>query len=101
MGTIDVAGTETTQSCEVFESNGAFQVILGKPWLHSVQAVHKYDTDEITIQVQGQMTTITNKEDAGPRETAHMRKEETEQQMTKRGTQSEPTATVHHVESEP
>ena len=78
MGTIDVAGTEMTQSCEVFESNGAFQVILGKPWLHSVQAIHKYDTDEITIQVQGQTTTITNEEDADPRETAHTRNEETE-----------------------
>ena len=101
MGTIDIAGTETTQSCEVFKSNGAFQVILGKPWLHSMQAIHKYNTDEITIQVQGQMTTITNEEDADPRETAHMRKEEMEQQMMKRGTQSEPTVTVHHVELEP
>ena len=100
-GTIDVAGTEMTQSCEVFESNGAFQVILGKLWLHSMQAIHKYNTDEITIQVQGQTTTITNEEDANPRETAHTRKEEMERQMTKRGTQSEPTTTVHHVESEP
>ena len=96
-----MAGTETTQSCDVFESNGAFQVILGKPWLRSMQAIHKYDTDEITIQVQDQTTTITNEEDADPREMAHMRKEEMEQQTTKRGTQSEPTATVHHVELEP
>ena len=66
-----------------------------------LQAIHKYNTDEITIQVQGQMTTITNEEDADPREMAHTRKEETEQQVTKRGTQSEPTTTVHHVESEP
>ena len=100
-GTIDVAGTETTQSCEVFESNGAFQVILGKPWLRSMQAIHKYDTDEITIHVQGQTTTITNEEDTDPREMAHTRKEEMEQQTTKRGTQSELTATVHHIESEP
>ena len=90
-----------TQSCEVFESNSAFQVILGKPWLRSVQAIHKYDTDEITIQVQGQMTTITNEEDVDPREMAHTTKEEMEQQTTKRGTQSVPTATVHHAESEP
>ena len=96
-GTIDMAGTETTQSCEVFDSNGAFQVILGKPWLCSVQAIHKYDTDEITIQVQGQTMTITNEEDTDPRE----RKEEMEQQKMKRGTQSEPTVTVHHVKLEP
>ena len=60
MGTIDVAGTVTTQSCKVFESNGAFQVILGKPWLRSVQAVHRYDMDEITIQTQGLTRTINN-----------------------------------------
>ena len=66
-----------------------------------MQAIHKYDTDEITIQVQGQMTTITNEEDTDPRETAHMRKEEMEQQTMKRGTQSELTVTVHHIESEP
>ena len=59
-GTIDVAGTAMTQSCEVFEPNGAFQVILGKPWLRSVQAVHRYDTDEITIQAQGLTSTINN-----------------------------------------
>ena len=76
-------------------------MILGKPWLCSVQAIHKYDTDKITIQVQGQTTTITNEEDTDPRETAHMRKEEMEQQTMKRGTQSKPTVTVHHVESEP
>src|SRR6266481_6673108 len=60
---IDVAGTETTQSLEVFDSNGAFQVILGKPWLHHVQAMHKYETDEITIQVKGRTTTIRNDDD--------------------------------------
>ena len=60
MGTIDVAGTVTTQSCEVFESNGTFQVILGKPWLCSMQAVHRYDMDEITIQAQGLTRTINN-----------------------------------------
>ena len=60
METIYVAGTMTTQSCEVFESNGAFQVILGKPWLCSMQAVHRYDMDEITIQAQGLTRTINN-----------------------------------------
>src|SRR6266481_6780859 len=30
---IEVAGTKTAQTLEVFDSKGAFQVILGKPWL--------------------------------------------------------------------
>ena len=59
-GTVDVAGTVTTQSLEIFKSNSTFQVILGKLWLHSIQAIHRYNTDEITIQAQGHMTTITN-----------------------------------------
>ena len=60
MGTVDVAGTATTQSLKVFKSNSTFQVILGKPWLHSVQAIHRYETDEITIQAQGHTMTIMN-----------------------------------------
>src|SRR6266481_590257 len=62
-GTVNVARTATTQSLEVFESNGAFQVILGKLWLHSIQAIHRYDMDEITIQAQGHTMTIMNDEE--------------------------------------
>ena len=64
-GTIDVASMETTQTLEVFDSNGAFQVILGKPWLQHVHAVHKFETDEITIQVGGHTKTIRNNADLG------------------------------------
>jgi len=35
-GIVDVAGTVTAQTLKVFDSNGAFQVILGKPWLSQV-----------------------------------------------------------------
>ena len=35
-GVVDVAGTKVTQSFEVFDSNRAFEIILGKPWLKSV-----------------------------------------------------------------
>src|SRR6266481_1172219 len=57
---VDVAGTEAVQSFKVFDSNGAFQVILGKPWLSYIQAVHRYGTDQITIQAQGLTKTISN-----------------------------------------
>src|SRR6266481_1717022 len=59
-GTVDIAGTEAAQSFEIFDSNGTFQVILGKPWLSYVQAVHKYATDQIVIQTQGLTRTINN-----------------------------------------
>ena len=55
-----VAGAKVTQSFEVFNSNGAFEVILGKPWLKSVQATHHYTTDEITMTIEGRTTTVTN-----------------------------------------
>jgi transposase InsO family protein len=60
-GTVDVAGTRVEQHFEIFDSNGAFEIILGKPWLEDVQAVHRYATDEITITAHGKTTTINNK----------------------------------------
>src|SRR6266481_3668268 len=32
-GIVEVADTQVTQSFEVFDSNSAFEVILGKPWV--------------------------------------------------------------------
>ena len=62
---------------EVFNLCGTFQIILGKPWLSYVQAVHRYDTDWITFQTQGWETTISNDDDVqgeghilGPTDTA-------------------------------
>ena len=60
-GVVDVAGTKVMQSFKVFDSNGAFEVILGKLWLKSVQATHHYMTAEITMTIDGRMTTLTNK----------------------------------------
>src|SRR6266481_3019128 len=59
-GIVDVAGTEALQSFEIFVSKGAFQAILGKPWLRYVKAVHKYATDQIVIQTSGRTRTISN-----------------------------------------
>src|SRR6266481_3122557 len=59
-GIVEVADAQVTQSFKVFDSNGAFEVILGKPWLRSVQAVHCYKTDEITITTKGKMAILTN-----------------------------------------
>ena len=59
-GVVDVAGAKVMQSFEVFNSNGAFEVILGKLWLKSVQATHHYMTDEITMTIEGRTMTLTN-----------------------------------------
>src|SRR6266481_9493285 len=48
-GIVEVAGAQVTQSFKVFNSNGALEVILEKPWLRSIQAIHCYKMDEMTI----------------------------------------------------
>ena len=77
MGVVDVAGAKVTQSFEVFDSNRAFEIILGKLWLKSMRATHHYMTDEITIATDDRVATLTNKptsrpevqRDAGPERT--------------------------------
>src|SRR6266481_2554849 len=63
-GVIEVAGTKMAQALEVFDSKGAFQVILGKPWLRDIQAIHRYRTDQITNPVQELTVTINNNNEA-------------------------------------
>lgn len=54
-------GTITAASWfEVFDSHSAFEVILGKPWLHQVKPIHNYITDRITIPRVGQTDAIEN-----------------------------------------
>ena len=48
-GKVTVGGTEAESAFEVFDCKGAFDVILGKPWLRKVRAIHDYVTDTITI----------------------------------------------------
>lgn len=48
------------QSFEVFDSKGAFDMILGKPWLRAVEAIHAYATNTITIKANGQQAKIGN-----------------------------------------
>ncbi|KZP33358.1 hypothetical protein FIBSPDRAFT_680313, partial [Athelia psychrophila] len=59
-GTVRV-GTVSAQSWfEVFDCKGAFDIILGKPWLQQVEAVHYYATDELVISHADTSETITN-----------------------------------------
>ena len=65
-GVVDVAGAKVMQSFEVFDSNGAFEIILGKLWLKSVRATHHYTTDEITIVTDDRAATLTNEPTSRP-----------------------------------
>ena len=59
-GTVRVGNIGAPSWFEVFECGNAFDVILGKPWLKAVKAVHDYSTDEITITHDGESKTIPN-----------------------------------------
>ncbi|CAK5270808.1 unnamed protein product [Mycena citricolor] len=59
-GQVSVGGVTTGAWFEVFQGGGAFDVILGKPWLHSVRAIHNYGNDEIRITAAGRETTLQN-----------------------------------------
>ncbi|KAJ7330930.1 hypothetical protein DFH08DRAFT_708521, partial [Mycena albidolilacea] len=59
-GEVSVGGVSAVISFEIFECDGAFDILLGKPWLHSVHALHNYETDEIHIRSSGCETVLYN-----------------------------------------
>jgi hypothetical protein len=59
-GIVQVGDTGAESCFEVFDCKGAFDVILGKPWLTEVRAQHDYVTDKITIGKEGQQEIISN-----------------------------------------
>ena len=61
-GEVDIGGTSSRTYFAVFDCKGAFNVILGKPWLKEVDAIHYYKTDTITINTGTIQTTIGNEE---------------------------------------
>lgn len=61
-GIVRMGGTSVRSHFEVFECNDAFDIILGKPWLKDVRAIHDYATDELTIGAKGQQEVITSME---------------------------------------
>jgi hypothetical protein len=59
-GIVQVGETGALSRFEIFDCKGAFDVILGKPWLRAVRAQHNYITDKITIGREGEQEVITN-----------------------------------------
>jgi len=59
-GKITVCGIGAYSWFEVFESHGAFNVILGKPWLHQLKAIHDYGNDQLRIPQGDSFTVIPN-----------------------------------------
>ena len=49
IGKVTVGGIAAMSAFKIFDCKDAFDVILGKPWLKKVRAIHDYSTDTITI----------------------------------------------------
>ena len=80
--TVQVGGTGALSHFEIFDCKGAFDVILGKPWLREVQAQHDYVTDSITIRKDGQQETIANILDTPSEDTNDKPETPPEEQLT-------------------
>lgn len=62
-GEVNIGGTISYTHFVVFDCDGAFDVILGKPWLNEVNAMHNYRTDTIVINTESEpRITIGNAE---------------------------------------
>jgi transposase InsO family protein len=59
-GIVQVGETGALSCFEIFDCKGAFDVILGKPWLKAVRAQHDYTSDKITIGKEGKQEVIAN-----------------------------------------
>src|SRR6266436_8323340 len=59
-GRITICGIGAYSWFEVFESHRAFDVILGKPWLHQLKAIHDYGNDQIRIPQGDSFAIIPN-----------------------------------------
>ncbi|KAF5325504.1 hypothetical protein D9619_009518 [Psilocybe cf. subviscida] len=64
-GTVTVGGVEACSKFEVFNCGKAFDVILGKPWLKTVHALHDYNTNTIIISNDNTTTTLNEMLDTG------------------------------------
>ncbi|KIJ33908.1 hypothetical protein M422DRAFT_140351, partial [Sphaerobolus stellatus SS14] len=49
---VEMGGCRVKQSFEVFNTKGAFYVLLGQPWLDAVCAVQDFDNDTLTLAIK-------------------------------------------------
>jgi hypothetical protein len=59
-GDISLAGMKFHTHFFVFDCRGAFDVILGKPWLHKARTIHYYANDILSISTDTNTTVIGN-----------------------------------------
>jgi len=98
-GTVKICGVGAPSWFEVFDSHGAFDIILGKPWLRQVKAIHDYATDEIVINQQGTRTVITNTNPPEPEPTVNAI--QTQEESSPREQMDREWARIHQLRASP
>jgi hypothetical protein len=96
-GTVKVCGVGAPSWFEVFDSHGTFDIILGKPWLRQVKAIHDYDSDEIIIDQQGTRTVITNTNAPEPTAEATINSIQTQTETSPREQLDREWARIHQI----
>lgn len=64
-GSITVGDTSHNGAFEVFDSNGAWSVLFGKPLLKTFKAIHDYDSDIVRIPKGDSWTELKNQHHSG------------------------------------
>ena len=77
-GEVTIGQVKMTTYFVVFDCQGAFDVILGKPWLVETGAHHDYKTNTITIPCDWGVEVIKNSEIEGGTQRADINEEESE-----------------------
>ncbi|KAF8182495.1 hypothetical protein K438DRAFT_1479814, partial [Mycena galopus ATCC 62051] len=60
MGELDVEGVRISGVFEVFESGGGWDILVGKPIMAALSAIHDTKCDVITISASGRTATLEN-----------------------------------------
>ena len=61
-GNVNLGGMKFHTHFVIFDCQGTFDIILGKPWLHEARAVHHYATDTIIVSTDTESAVIGNVE---------------------------------------
>ncbi|KIJ44451.1 hypothetical protein M422DRAFT_91535, partial [Sphaerobolus stellatus SS14] len=58
---VNVEGVTCDTVFEILDSQGAFEILLGKPWLGLTRATREYDQDTLVIRVGSVKIVIPNR----------------------------------------
>ncbi|KAF8584368.1 hypothetical protein K439DRAFT_1346295, partial [Ramaria rubella] len=59
-GMVDIGSIKMLQTFEVFDANGVFYMLLGRPWLDATQAVQDFYDDTLTMHTDKGTVTLQN-----------------------------------------